>query len=131
MLTTTIILISLTGTSTVYGPPIDAHIAPGNPLYCSTWQRLLKYSTDDIFVAVDVSEYTSGRIKCGDFLIVYLDGKMLLARAWDAGRLYAANLGIVVDVPYKYHNLNSQAHIVNLSAIKRIQFEHKMESLIQ
>lgn len=128
---TTLALISLAGTSTVYGPPIDQDVYESNFLYCSTWHRPLRYSENDIFVAVDVSEYTSGRIKCGDFLIVYLDGKTLLARAWDAGRLYAANLGIVVDVPYKYHNLNSQAHIVNLSAIKRLQFEHKMEALTQ
>ncbi|MHC4621959.1 MAG: hypothetical protein ACYTEQ_29825 [Planctomycetota bacterium] len=124
-ITLALAFISMTGRSTVYGPPIDAHIGQDNSLYCSTAGRPLRYSESGVFVALDASEYTSGRVKCGDFLLVYLDGKTLLARAWDAGRLYDAGLGIIVDVPYKHHDKNSRAHVVNLSALKRWQLEHK------
>ena len=70
----------------------------GEPLYCDRGDGLI-YSEDlPPWVAVDVGEYWSGRVQCGDMLAVkFANGETLRARAWDAG--YLARHGIVVDVP--------------------------------
>ncbi len=69
--------------------------------------------------------YESGRVACGDWLVVaFKDGPLLLARAWDAGYLaqyHVADLGslpIVVDVPEHLRPDGKMAwpvHVLNLS----------------
>lgn len=87
----------LLGVATWYAGPYV-----GGPLYCGG-----TYAEDTApWVAVDVSEYQSGRIQCGDLLTVWIGGKMLQAWAMDAGYLYryyveqwGKETPIVVDVP--------------------------------
>ena len=87
----------LLGVATWYAGPYV-----GGPLYCGGTYAL----SEAAWVAVDVTEYESGRIQCGDILTVWIGGKMLQARAMDAGPLYryyveqwGKDTPIVVDVP--------------------------------
>lgn len=115
----------------------------GAPLYCdgriSEPGSLLFDTVDQPWVALDVSEYTSGRARCGDEILVRfpptqtsgLPGKAethtLRARALDAGPLYPfviadTGLPIVVDIPAHhapFPGLSAPATIVNVSAIRR------------
>jgi hypothetical protein len=73
----------------------------GHPLYCGGTFDL----ATPTWVALDVSEYQSGRVRCGDPVRVkFANGQTLRARALDAGYLYKhhiadTGLPIVVDVP--------------------------------
>jgi hypothetical protein len=115
----------------------------GAPLYCdgriSQPGSLLFDTVAEPWVALDVSEYTSGRARCGDEILVRfpptqtsdLPGKAenhtLRARALDAGPLYPfviadTGLPIVVDIPAHhapFPGLSAPATIVNVSAIHR------------
>ncbi|MFN2230464.1 MAG: hypothetical protein ACK2VA_11895 [Anaerolineae bacterium] len=115
----------------------------GAPLYCdgriSQPGSLLFDTVAEPWVALDVSEYTSGRARCGDEILVRfpptqtsgLPGKAeihtLRARALDAGPLYPfviadTGLPIVVDIPAHhapFPGLSAPATIVNVSAIRR------------
>ena len=79
-----------------------AGIYVGGPLYCGG-----TYAPDTApWVAVDVSDYTSGRVTCGDWLRISDGDTVLLARAMDAGYLsryyvedYGPGLRIGVDIP--------------------------------
>lgn len=111
--------------ATMYGGA--AH--EGRPLYCDRNNGLV-YRADRTWVAVDVSEYEAGRVRCGDELwITFADGQVLKAPALDAGYLYPhiiaqAGLPIVVDVPSHmapFPGLSAQVRtVINHSAAIRI-----------
>ena len=83
----------LIGLASWYG---ETHV--GNPLYCDRGDGLIYSEGLPPWVAVDVNLYRSGRVQCGDRLLLsFADGKRLVARALDAG--YLAEYGIVADVP--------------------------------
>jgi hypothetical protein len=95
----------MVGVATVYTGPVGA------PLYCDRWDTEWHYdAATGPWVAVDVGEYESGRVQCGDWLeLVFTDGARLRARALDAGRLrgyyvedWGADRPIVVDVPREW-----------------------------
>jgi hypothetical protein len=123
----------------------------GAPLYCdgriSTPGTLLFHTActepgecvTEPWVALDITEYTSGRAHCGDEILLrfphgstsVLPGEAethtLRARALDAGPLYPysiadTRLPIIVDLPAHYapfQGLSAPATIVNVSAIRR------------
>ena len=72
----------------------------GQPLYCDCGQGLTYSQHTTPWVALDVTEFQSGRVQCGDLVVVrFEDGQAL-----DAGPLYPhviADTGqpIAVDVP--------------------------------
>ncbi len=122
----TILLVS--GAATAYGEP--EHL--GQPLYCDTRSTLIFGRVYTPFVAVDVSEYQSGRIQCGDWIRIYFpDGQVLDAQALDAGYLYRYRVDqwdapIVVDVPFQFApfaGLSAPATAINLSAFHRLAAE--------
>jgi len=94
----------LLGVATVYGGSEEAHFN-GRPLFCDGCTTHLHYDVSAApWVAVDASEYRSGRVHCEDELwLTFGNGARLQARAYDAGQLYNYEtvLGgpIVVDVP--------------------------------
>jgi len=115
----------LVGVATTYGGPGEAWF-DGRPLYCGCGAT---YDVDaPPWVAVDVSEYESGRVRCGDELwMTFEGGGKLRARAMDAGYLYGHDtlLGgpIVVDVPAhlaatRFDGL-ARVRVVNHSAARR------------
>jgi len=79
----------------------------GNPLYCDQFMPGLTYSENtEPWIALDIEEYKSGRVKCGDeFLLVFESGEKLRVRALDAGTFQGyyvstwPELDIVVDLP--------------------------------
>jgi len=117
----------LVGVATTYGEP--AHQA--QPLYCDGWDTHWHYDArTPPWVAVDVSEYQEGRVRCGDELVVYVAGERLEARALDAGYLYGwqTEIGgpIVVDVPQLHAPFAGlgRARVVNHSAAARWMEQH-------
>jgi hypothetical protein len=103
MITTTLTLI---GIATYY--PIDDF--EGRPLYCNYTDPTLIYThTLEPWIALDVSYYLFGQVKCGDeFVLTFEDGYALTARAWDAGYLSGHSVStwpdeeLVVDIPEYY-----------------------------
>lgn len=114
----------LVGLLTWYGGPTEPEFV-GEYLYCSTGARPLRYDeATKPWIAVDVSEYESGEIQCGDLLYVAFDDNPQLnffARAYDAGHLDNAGLGIIGDVPWHLAKFDGTAHgtIVNVTAMER------------
>lgn len=122
----------LIGVATVYGA-----FYAGQPLYCDDGLgEPLIYSESTVpWVAVDVGEYESGRIRCGDELwLRFGDGSELRALALDAGYLagyYVEQWGspIVVDIPEHlapFPGLSAPVQVVNHSAAVR-EFERRVE----
>ena len=131
-------ILILAGMATAYA----AH-SPDAPLYCDGHLgpagTLLFHTVTEPWVALDVSEYTSGRVRCGDDIIVRLptphggrDGTHTLrARALDAGPLYPfviaeTELPIVVDIPRHqapFTGLSHPATVINVSAMRRYAAE--------
>ena len=82
---------------------------------------------NDPWVAVDVGWYESGRVACGDWLLIAFDGfPPVVARAWDAGYLarhHVADIGplpIAVDLPEHLrpdYKMAWPAWVLNLSAL--------------
>lgn len=126
-------ILILAGMATVYG----AH-SPNAPLYCDgrlgPAGTLLFHTVTQPWVALDVSEYTSGRVRCGDDIIVRFPGTIgghgthtLRAQALDAGPLYPfviaeTELPIVVDIPRHqapFTGLSHPATVINVSAVRR------------
>jgi hypothetical protein len=117
---------TLSGVATVYGDPVHF----GRPLYCDRGNGL-SYRTDMVpWIAVDVSEYESGRVRCGDLMLVVFDNGALLAQAYDAGYLYKHYVEqwlprrIVADVPVHlapHNNLSALVEVWNISALARQQ----------
>lgn len=120
------------GVATTYDEPRFV----GQPLYCDSSDNDLYYDAATMpWIAVDVSEYLTGRVQCGDvFLLRFADGTMLEARAQDAGYLYDAAclrrhylddnqcLPIVADVPTylaPFTDTSSVVTMVNISAYER------------
>jgi hypothetical protein len=98
----------------------------GRELYCGNH----RYEPETgPWLALDVSEYESGRARCGDvFLVEFYDGTTMLARALDAGYLYAYEDGVwdtglpfVADLPYYWREgrVTATGRILNLSAAMR------------
>lgn len=59
------------------------------------------------WAAFDVEQYTSGRLTCGQqVILLFTNGQVLTVRAWDAGRFrdrwvnsFGPDMPIVVDLP--------------------------------
>lgn len=121
----------LIGVATVYGAWHS-----GQPLYCDGAGVDLIYSESTVpWVAVDVREYESGRIRCGDELwLRFGNGAELRALALDAGYLRGYyveqwDAPIVVDVPMHlapFPGLSAPVRVVNHSAAVR-EFERWVE----
>ncbi len=113
----------VSGVATYY--PADRF--EGNPLYCDQFtDRPLTYSEDlPAWAAFDIGWYKSGRVRCGDLvLLMFEGGERLLVRAWDAGRFrgYYVNtwpeLPILADLPEHLRPDGAMAwrvRVVNLS----------------
>lgn len=121
-------ILLVTGAATAYGGP--EHL--GQPLYCDTRSTLIFGRVHTPFVAVDVSEYHSGRVQCGDWIrIRFANGHTLDAQALDAGYLYRYrveqwNAPIVVDIPFEFKRfpgISAPATVINLSAVRRVYTE--------
>lgn len=102
----------------------------GQPLYCDRPTMPLTYTeTTPPWVALDHSEFESGRVRCGDRIRVYGEGWSLSARAWDAGTLYEYNVEgtpIVADVPVflaPFPGLSSPGRVVNWTGELRRRIE--------
>jgi len=115
----------LSGVATIYAGPYI-----GQPLYCDRGQGWIYQVDAKPWIALDVGEYTSGRVRCDDeFLVTFANGQTLLARARDAGYLYPHYVEqwqqpIVIDVPAHlapFPGLSMPATGVNLSAKARQQ----------
>jgi hypothetical protein len=117
-------LVVLTGTATIYAEPYV-----GQPLYCDRGEGLIYGPESPPWVAVDVGEYESGRVRCWDLLYIrFANGETLLAYALDAGYLashYVEQWGtqpIVLDVPAPlapFPGLSIPATALNLSTLRR------------
>jgi hypothetical protein len=125
-------LIWLVGVATVYGGPVDTRQHEGNPLYCDMYDGKPHYYTagQAPWVAVDVSHYQNGDVRCGDALVIYFpDGQVLEALALDAGYLerycveqWGCDKPIVVDVPHVFFpqpGISAPARVVNRSSARR------------
>lgn len=123
----------IVGVATVYaGSYVDG------PLYCARPGHQMRYDLDALpWVAVDVREYESGRIWCGDELwLRFEDGTELQALALDAGPFegyyveeWGADRAIVVDVPAHlapFPGLSAPVTMVNHSAVVR-ELEQRVE----
>ena len=81
------------------------------------------------WIAVDVSEYQSGNVQCGDVMLLYFaDGSTMHAMAYDAGYLYNyrtagwPDMPIVADVPaflVPFTGTSSVVFMLNYSAVQR------------
>lgn len=80
----------------------------GNPLYCDQFvEDTLTYDLDATpWVAFPVEWYETGKITCGEWVLLDFGDRWLLARAYDAGGFggFSITVGtvqgpIVVDVP--------------------------------
>jgi len=106
----------------------------GNLLYCDYAfpGRGLRYdqTTADEFgpwVAVDVNQYLSGEVDCGDELtLLFEDGTVMVARALDAGRLathfvrdFGADTPILVDVPQYWSNTTQRVVVLGVTGDNR------------
>lgn len=120
-------ILILSGAATGYAPGFY-----GEPLYCDRGNGLIFGEVDTPFVALDVSEYHSGRAQCGDLIrLTFADGSHLEAQALDAGNLYRYRVDelrayIIVDVPFQFApfpGLSALATIRNLSAFRRLADE--------
>lgn len=107
----------------------------GEPLYCDRGNGLT-YRDDIAFIALDVREYQSGRIECGDRLRVTVNGVSFWARAFDAGpfeQYRVTQFGdapIVGDVPSHLWahdpDISGRGAIFNESRFNRLSGDAKM-----
>ena len=117
--------------ATMYAAPFV-----GQPLYCSTPSNPLDYSpSTPPWVALPVEDYQSGRVWCGDLMLIRFhlsDGttSILLARAYDAGPFASYCVrqadgscpSIGVDVPVYFwpgEGTSAWAEVVDLTAVAR------------
>ncbi len=139
-------ILILSGAATAYGPgyygqPLYCDRGASNTLQLGQGNGLILGEVDTPFVALDVSEYQSGRVRCGDMMrLTFADGQVLEAQALDAGNLYRYRIDelrayIIVDVPFQFApfskrsgdpkspewtGLSAPATIRNLSAFRRL-----------
>ena len=115
----------LSGVATIYADPYI-----GQPLYCDRGQGWIYDANAEPWIALDVNEFTSGRVQCDDtFLIIFANGETLIAQARDAGYLYPYYVEqwqqpIVFDIPAHlapFPGLSMPATGINLSAMARQQ----------
>lgn len=119
-------IVLIAGVATTYGGAGEDH-HHGAPLYCDRGDNDLRFDEElEPWVALDVSEYEMGRVRCGDEMVLqFEDGQTLVARAFDAGYLYryTTEIGgpIVADVPAflaPFRGL-AQVQVGNRSAVQR------------
>jgi hypothetical protein len=107
------------------------------PLYCDRGNGLTYGNTVTPWVALDVSEYRSGRVQCGDRIeVTFENGEVLVAYALDAGPLYPYQIAeagyapIIVDVPAHlapFEGLSARCRLVNLSGAGRMMVAPETE----
>lgn len=100
---------TLEGVATYYAA--DRHA--GRPLYCDQYLPEVQVYDEAAspWFSVDVGEYQSGRVRCGEwFLLAFGNGTYLVAQALDAGRFvdryvldYGPDRPVVVDLPEHLH----------------------------
>ena len=103
----------------------------GDPLYCNRPATPYRYTPDTLrWAALDVSEYTSGRARCGDTVLVIVDGVIHSYLALDAGRFGdhcvvqpgGECYGIVADIPVElapFRGLSAVGWLMNSSRRSR------------
>ena len=100
----------------------------GQPLYCDRGDGLIYDQDTTPWVALDITEYQSGRAQCGDqILVTFADGATLRAQALDAGPLYPyyiaeTNLPIAVDIPahlFPQPGISAPVTVINASGVQR------------
>lgn len=98
------------------------------PLYC--WGQYDEHTLQATqWVAVDVREYQSGRVRCGDTLLICFDSGCVKAHALDAGPFKGyfiedyPDLPILVDFPREQWpivgDMSAVVNILNLSKTER------------
>ena len=112
----------------------------GEPLYCDRGNGLT-YRDDIAFVALDVREYQSGRVQCGDWLRVTVNGASFWAQALDAGPFEPyrvtqfGDVPIVGDVPFHLWahapDISGRGGIFNESRFNRLSRDAKMGHLAE
>lgn len=103
----------------------------GAPLYCDRPATPYRYTPDMLrWLALDVEEYTTGRARCGDTVLVIVDGVIHSYLALDAGRFAdhcvmqrsGACYGIAVDIPAElapFKGLSAVGWVMNSSRRSR------------
>jgi hypothetical protein len=103
----------------------------GQPLRCDYQfaEKLIYSETTQPWFAVDINEYTSGNVQCGDeFLLDFGDGRWLIAQALDSGTFRGywvstwPDKPIVVDLPEHLKPFDGMSGLVkayNLSKVER------------
>ena len=132
------LLIILVGVATTYGGPTDPNYFDGAPLYCDRDGTKLYSPHTEPWVAVDVSHYENGSVRCGDKLLIrFANGAELRALALDAGYLSRhwtvdyPHVPIVVDVPAHLAPFQgvTPARVLNLSALRRGFEQRRLERM--
>lgn len=110
-----------TGVATFYSAAQHA----GRPLYCDQFmaeaEPLIYDEANTPWAAIDVERYTSGDVRCGEWLLLVFDNESWLAvQALDAGKFegryvetYGPGTQIAVDLPEHEHP-NGGACLVNV-----------------
>ena len=99
------------------------------PLYCDRGEGLT-YRDDIAFIALPVTEYTSGRAQCGDVVRVTVNGSTFWAYALDSGPLedywieqWGKDARIVGDIPAHLWehapDISATGSVFNMSAFNR------------
>ena len=111
------------GVATVYEEPYV-----GMPLYCDSGIGLRYKENAPSWVALDITWYESGQVRCGDTITIWGDGWSYTGLALDAGRFHGKwiedwpELPIVADLPKfraPFEGLSARVRVVNVSAVKR------------
>ena len=101
----------------------------GEPLYCDDGSGLVYNERTTPWVALSIKEYTSGRVQCGDEILIWGDDWSIVVRALDAGPLHRyyiedwPDLPIIGDLPQfiaPFPGLSAKAQMVNVTATKRL-----------
>jgi hypothetical protein len=117
------------GIATWYSAPL------GSPLYCDTWDTVLAYDPLAEWIAVDVNEYRTGHVQCGDLLLLRTPYGTVMARAVDAGPLHRfhltdhPDLAIIADVPMHlkpFPGRSSLATWINITAMARLNMAQNL-----
>lgn len=101
----------------------------GQPLYCDRGQgRIYDPATVAPWIALPVTEYQSGRARCGDLVELRIGTSVIRAQALDAGPLHRYHIAshpnqpIIADVPqhlWPASGISHPGNLINLSALER------------
>jgi hypothetical protein len=110
------------------------------PLYCDNGTGMI-YASDLPFIALPVTEFESGRARCGDQVRVTINGQAFYAQALDAGPLenyrveQFGDLPIVADIPAHLWqfapDISGVGSVFNESAFNRACTDCKMGHMRQ